>query len=445
MSLLFLPPDSRYCGDEVHKFPKTSMHILIYTHAFPPMVGGIETITMQLAQGLADSPEFAADENLRVTVVTPKAAQAVNEDDLPFRIVRKPSLVQLISLIWQADILHVAGTDMLPLLLGWLLRRHFVVEHHGFQTACPNGQLIYERAQAPCPGHYMAGRHLRCLQCNRASGNIASARQWLLTYPRRWLCVRARANVTPTAWLGSVLQLPRMVTIHHGLPAGRIAASPTPACPSIVFLGRLVSTKGVHVLLEAAHQLSDCEFQLNIIGDGPERARLEADTRSLCLENRVVFRGYLPKDEVEDALAAARAVVMPSLGGEVFGLVALENMLREKLLIVSDIGALTEVVGDAGLAFPAGNVEALANCLRRVLQSDDFVAETGARAGQRARSLFGPKRMVDDHLILYRRLLTSNPRSELLFRQSCPAPDDFKPISRSFVVGSSSERQAPPR
>ena len=89
---------------------------------------------------------------------------------------------------------------------------------------------------------------------------------------------------------------------------------------------------------------------------------------------------------------------MPSLAGEVFGLVALENMLRKKVLIVSDIGALTEVIGDAGLAFPAGDAPELARCLRQVLQSDELREQMAGRAVRRARSLFTPERMVDDHL-----------------------------------------------
>jgi len=201
-----------------------------------------------------------------------------------------------------------------------------------------------------------------------------------------------------------------MVTIHHGLPADKNPVSrPVGAAPRIVFLGRLVSTKGVHILLQAAHQLNDCEFQLNIIGDGPERSRLEADVRSLNLEGRVFFHGRLGTDEVEQVLAETRAVVVPSLAGEVFGLVALENMLRQKVLIVSEIGALTEVIGEAGLTFPAGDAQALASCLRRVLESDEFAEEMGSRAGRRGNSLFTPERMVDDHLVLYRRLLSSTP------------------------------------
>jgi len=394
------------------------MQILIYTHAFPPMVGGIETITMQLAQRLAESSHSALGEEPRVVVVTPQPDPIAHENELPFQVVRAPSFWKLLTLIRKTDILHISGSDMLPLLLGWLLRKNTVVQHHGFQTACPNGQLIFEPTQGSCPGHFMAGRHRQCWSCNSAGGMMHSFKRWLLTYPRRWLCARAETNVMPTAWLGSLLQLPRMVTIHHGLPApgsqgdhspGRIAVSRAVGPPRIAYVGRLVTTKGVHILLKAASQLTDCEFQLMIIGDGPERSRLEADVRSLHLEGRVVFCGHLPTDEVEQMLAGARAVVMPSVAGEVFGLVALENMLRGKVVIVSQIGSLTEVIGDAGLTFPAGDARALAGCVRQVLDSEDFAEKMGARAAARASSLFTPERMVDDHLSLYRRLLGAAP------------------------------------
>src|SRR5206468_1595862 len=107
---------------------------------------------------------------------------------------------------------------------------------------------------------------------------------------RRWLCTQARANVVPTQWLGTVLQLPKLVTIHHGLDAVKeVDVVPNGGRPTVVFLGRLVSTKGVHVLMQAAHLLPNRDFEVTIIGDGPERARLEQDVRALGLESRVVF------------------------------------------------------------------------------------------------------------------------------------------------------------
>ena len=155
-----------------------------------------------------------------------------------------------------------------------------VVEHHGFQSICPNGQLLIRPAGVPCPGHFMAGRHGECLRCNAGQGWLASRKLWLLTFVRRFLCRRVSINITPTVWLGNLLQLPRVIAIPHGLEF--IAAPPMHPAPSahlpvIAFQGRLVTTKGVGVLFEAARLLfaQNRLFELLVIGDGPERSLLE--------------------------------------------------------------------------------------------------------------------------------------------------------------------------
>src|SRR5215831_3166916 len=91
--------------------------VLIYTHAFAPKVGGVETVVMSLATGLAglSGPDRLA--SVCVTVVTPTPRGQFDDDSLPFRLVRQPSVAQLAHLIRAADIVHLAGPPLLPLLL----------------------------------------------------------------------------------------------------------------------------------------------------------------------------------------------------------------------------------------------------------------------------------------------------------------------------------------
>jgi glycosyltransferase involved in cell wall biosynthesis len=98
-------------------------------------------------------------------------------------------------------------------------------------------------------------------------------------------------------------------------------------------------------------------------------------------------------------------VVMPSLAGEVFGLVAAENMLQGKLVIVSDLGSLKEVVGDAGLTFRNGDAADLAARMREVLDDSSLAAAIGAKARERARSSFDQETMIEQHLQIYRTVL----------------------------------------
>lgn len=384
------------------------MKVLIYSHAFAPRVGGTETIVELLARGLAQKGAERSGDSVELTLVTPVPSAEATNADFPFRVIRQPSLVSLFRQLRRSDTIHLAGPAFVPMALGRLLRKPVVIEHHGFQAICPNGQYLYEPAQVSCPGHFMASRYLECIRCNASQGKLRSLKMWLLTFPRRWLCQRASANILPTEWLGGLLQLRHSVTVPHGLPPAkpRPAAPVAPAVPTFVFLGRLVSSKGVRVLLEASEQLKAAgqSFRVKIIGQGPDREQLERLAADLQIVDCIQFLGYLPACELEKALADASALVVPSLAGEVFGLVVLENMFRGKLSIVSEIGSLREVIGDAGLTFPPGDAAALASCMRQVLDKPSLVASMGAAARERAMQRFGLDSMIQRHTAIYRKV-----------------------------------------
>ncbi len=165
-------------------------------------------------------------DSIEVTVVTHTTERMEEESRLPFRLERAPGLAKLIRLIWKADVLHLAGPALLPLALGLVLGKPLVVEHHGFQVACPNGLLFYEPTQSPCPGHFMARRYEKCVECNRGQMGALKSLYWtLLTHARRWLAARASLHIMPTNWLGSVLKLKRMRTVYHGISG--TASGPT--------------------------------------------------------------------------------------------------------------------------------------------------------------------------------------------------------------------------
>lgn len=385
---------------------KEGIRILIYSHGFAPAIGGVETFVMQLARGLCTLAE--GPQRPEVVVATQTPANGFADASLPFRVVRRPSVSQLSRLLREAAVVHLAGPSLLPLLLALLLRKPVVVEHHGFQTVCPNGQMMHRPSELPCPGHFAAGRHLECWRCNAPDGWLRSLKMWLLTFPRQRLCRRASVNITPTAWLGTVLQLPRQVTVHHAVTAPTAGAKPAPSgMITFAFVGRLVSTKGVGVLLEAAAHLKTegREFRVLIIGEGPERARLESKSRELQLESVVRFTGALTEKALDEALDGVAAVVLPSLGGEVFGLAAAENMARGRPVVVSGLGSLSEVVGEAGLVSTPGNAPELAACLRKFWDDAQIGARLGSLARERATRLFDERRMLSDHMRVYRSLI----------------------------------------
>jgi glycosyltransferase involved in cell wall biosynthesis len=382
------------------------MKLLLYSHFFAPNIGGVETLVLSLARGLSQLRRTDGQPQFEITLITQTSASDYEDQLLPFTVIRQPARGQLWRRIRSTDVLHVAGTAILPIFLGRLARKPVIVEHHGFQAICPNGQLLIEPSRIPCPGHFMAGHYTNCLRCNSGSGWRRSLRQLALTFARRWLCAGVAANITPTHWLGNLVQLPRVAVIPHGLdesPRPRTRAH-TVDPPIIVFVGRLVTTKGAATLIEAASILRQARssFTVLVVGDGPERGALEAQVEAGQLSEVVKFAGRLQEAELRETLSAVSIAAVPSIGGEVFGLVVAENMLSGLPVVASDLGAFTEVLGDTGLTFEAGNAPALARQLTRLINDVELRIELGRRATQRAEEYCNLQRMLESHARIYR-------------------------------------------
>jgi glycosyltransferase involved in cell wall biosynthesis len=385
----------------------------LYAHDWCPSVGGIQTVTLSLARGLAAWGESHAGQAIEVTVVTQTPADGMNDASLPFRVVRRPSNRELFERIRTADVVHVANPAFIPLLLGWLLRKPVVLEHDGYQSICPNGLLVYGPDRSVCPGHFMARRYGKCLRCNSASlGWAKSLHVLFFTFPRRWLARRMTCNVAPSDHIGRRVALPRTQTIYHGVPR-------TPALPAehsdggsgpttrFAYVGRLVLEKGVPILLRASSKLSQegFSFLLRIIGDGSERSNLEKMTDELGLRGRTEFAGSVSSELMPEKLADVAAVVMPSVCEDVAPLAASELLMQGSLVIASDIGGLGEIVDGVGLKFPAGDADGLAACMRQVLEDPDSVRELRERAHRRGAEVFNEESMVENHAILYWKLM----------------------------------------
>jgi len=384
------------------------MKLLIFSNFYWPQPGGTQAVVLELARGFSTWHKTrAGDEPIKVTVATQEERTWSEDAAQPFALVRAPSRSRLKQLIREADLVHIAGAALAPLVLCVLHGKKFVVEHHAFHAACPNGQFFYEPAPSLCSGHFMARRYGECLRCNRANMGLKnSAAQIPLSGIRRWLCNRAAVNILPTEWLGTILKLDRMQTIHHGIPAApRFTQVASGSTTCFGFQGRLVTTKGIRVLLGAVRQLQkeNRAFRLKIIGDGPELEKLKASVAQCGA--KVEFLGYVPDHRLPEAMADVSAVVMPSLAGEVFGLVAAENMLQGRLVIVSDLGSLKEVVGETGLVFRNGDAADLAARMGEVMDQRPLAASLSANARLRAQQAFDLQIMIEHHINIYRSVL----------------------------------------
>jgi glycosyltransferase involved in cell wall biosynthesis len=306
-------------------------------------------------------------------------------------------------------------------MLALLARKPVVVGHHGYQASCPNGLLFYQPAKAACPAHYMQGEYSVCLRCNSAElGWLGSAKLLILTSFRRSLCRRASVNLCVTNHVAVRIDLPHSQIVYHGIPDSSVPAdrisikeTSTRSHLSLGYLGRLVEEKGVPTLIEAMHTLREEKDRvgLTIIGDGPQLKQLEAMAGERTgFRPAITFLGSLKEEKLTAALSGIDVLVMPSLNEEPAGLVVMEQMMRGCGVIVSDHGGGPELAGDSGLKFPAGDAQALAECIRRLLREPGLVGLLGRRARERALKMFTLDRMINQHYQIFQKLCTGDAR-----------------------------------
>ncbi|WP_309571716.1 glycosyltransferase [Deinococcus sp.] len=181
----------------------------------------------------------------------------------------------------------------------------------------------------------------------------------------------------------------RLKYIEFGLDPERIVVKPNFVYPDpgaqlvpgqyALFVGRLSAEKGVRRLVEVWRR-ERLGMELRIVGDGPERGRLEAQAAG---QDGVSFLGSLPLDQTYAQIAGAAFIVVPSEWYEPFGRTAVEGLAHGTPVVCADIGGLGEIVQDGvtGFTFTAGHSDSLAGALHHaVVRREDASLRVNARA-----------------------------------------------------------------
>lgn len=191
----------------------------------------------------------------------------------------------------------------------------------------------------------------------------------------------------------TLVGLPRdsVRTIHNGVPDEPADAARQPRRrPLLGTIGRLEPQKGVDVLIRALADVEEAD--LLVVGDGNERAGLEALARAVGVSDRVEWQGW--SDTPRSYLGALDVFVLPSRN-EGFPLAVLEALLAGTAVVASDVGSVAEAIrdGETGILVPPEDPVALAGALRRLLADQTL----GPRLGERGRRLV-LDRFTADHM-----------------------------------------------
>ena len=311
------------------------MRILIYSPAFYPNVGGIETLVDILAR------EFVR-QGQEVKLVS--QVPATDSKAFSFEVVRRPAPSQLLSLTAWCEVFfqpHMSLKGAWPLLIK---RRPWVVAHNAWY-ARSDGSLGWQD-------------HLKHFAARFATGiSVSHAVAAHVSTP---------SKVIPNTYREDVF---------YTMPA--IARD-----RELVFLGRLVSSKGADLLLHALANLKKRGLRpgLTVVGGGPEEDNLRQLSKDLEIDGQIEFAGVKAEAELASILNGHKILVAPSRWQEPFGIVALEGIACGCVVVGSEGGGLKDAIGPCGVTFPNGNVEALAGVLADLLAEPDRLNDYRAYA-----------------------------------------------------------------
>jgi glycosyltransferase involved in cell wall biosynthesis len=288
------------------------MKILFFT-VFYPSVGGMEAMAEILANEWTRL-------GMQVIVVTRSADDSQRaKREFPYPVIRNPKPAEFLRLMRNTDVFvqnAVALRGIWPLLLA---RKPLVVRHGAWYGSDLLGRL----------------------------------KQWM---------TRLATNVAISH--GVANQLPAPSTVIYNPYDGQVfrLLGGMTRDRDLIFVGRLVTDKGVDVLLDALALLKSrgSTPSLTIVGDGVERLKLVKRADDLGISAQVKFSGYQEPSEIARLLNQHKVLVVPSRH-EPFGNVAVEGIACGCVVIGTIVGGLPEAIGSCGLTFQNENVGELAD------------------------------------------------------------------------------------
>ncbi len=269
------------------------------------------------------------------------------EDDFGFQVVRRPSLGQLSGLTKWCEIFWQNNLSLRTLWPAFLLRKPIVITHQGSYCRRPTGLDPVQRLK-----HLMV-RKFPSVAISQAVAD----------------CFANESIIIPNPYDAEVFGP---------------AAEEQGRTHELIFLGRLVSEKGLDLLLKALALLRSRGLspRLTIVGQGPELARNEQLAQQLGLTRYVTFLGPKRGAALAGLLQRHKILVIPSRYDEPFGIVALEGIACGCIAVGSNGGGLPEAIGRCGLTFPNGDVAALTSVLERLLSQPNEQARLRAHAAE---------------------------------------------------------------
>lgn len=366
------------------------MKILMHCVYYPPEVGGLESHVHYLCRALAERGH-------RVDVVTSRSVRGTPRYEVREGVhVWRTWFPGKSTLGWIA---HAAGSVRRSLRVSLGVD----ILHAQALQSVPPLQLTRGFRGVPLVATWHTSHFLRLSQ--RPGWRLLLARM-IRSVDKNLAASREIAEVAEQLAPGvSVEAVTNGVETSLFRPVSPTLAPTPPGRRRIVVPRRLFAKNGVEYLVGAMPRIvEEIDVEVIVVGDGPERKRLEAMTAELGMSERVRFLGARPHDEMPGLISSAHLAVFPSIM-EATSVAALECMACEVPVAAARVGGLPEIVDEeVGSLFEPGDSGDLARCVTVLLRRSDL-PELGACARRRVVERWSNARLAERHLEIYEELI----------------------------------------
>lgn len=195
--------------------------------------------------------------------------------------------------------------------------------------------------------------------------------------------------------------IPYGVSISEkNLAPGKSSSKPK----NILFVGRLVERKGVQYLIEAFSKIvKDTQAHLLIVGQGPEKEKLQKLAKEKNLDDKIIFAGFVDDESLKNYYQNCSVFVLPAITDEKgdtegLGVVLIEALSYKKPVIASNVGGITDIVinGKTGLLVPEKNSEELATALKKILSDANLAKKLGEEGHNYVKEKFAWDKIIKE-------------------------------------------------
>jgi len=259
-----------------------------------------------------------------------------------------------------------------------------------------------------------SARALRIPATIATAQNVDVRAAWSVARRRRRVLRAARAIVAESTVAARLAEheapgVPTTILAREGVAIPETAVTVTRQPCTVAFVGRLAPDRGLDVLFRALESVPGHQWRLAIVGDGPERERLEALARQVHLPARLRWLGALSGEALGAAWLTFDLVVVTSRGSsswaEPTGAVALEAMARGIPVIATTSGALPDVLGEAGIVVPEGDPYAMRAAITTMVEAPTRRESLGLEGRARAMERYSDHALARGLLDLWKDLV----------------------------------------